>query len=337
MDISQIKKRLTLWNLLFFGLGVLVLIFLLIQINFKDLLDLLIKIKVEYLLLGAVLYLCKGLIRAFRFKKIIRQNQSSFFKMLRLTFASSLASQVLPLKLGELTYVYLLKKDNRAPVSQGLSSLLVVRLLDLLAVSLIFILVTLTVPITGTLVIYFRSILGFMALLLVAILVLLFISGIDEKVIQFLNGFSIVRKFSILGKIVNWLSSFLLELKQYRWHQYLGWTGLACAEWLVNFAVFHALMLGFGFTPSYLDTVTAVTFSVLASVLPINSMGNFGTQEVGWTAGLTLLGYTKEAAISSGFATHLITLGYFLVYGGLSWISYLFNPGDARRDKQETV
>ena len=90
--------------------------------------------------------------------------------MLRLTFASSLASQVLPLKLGELTYVYLLKRDNRASISHGLSSLMIMRLIDLLAVSLLFIIFTITVQVPAGLTVYFKSILGFMALLLLIIL-----------------------------------------------------------------------------------------------------------------------------------------------------------------------
>ena len=130
MTFSSIKQRLSLWNILFFLFGLAVLFFLLKQIDFRNLVDLIFKIKPEYLLLGGILYLCKGLLRAFRFKRANQDYPLPFLKMLRLTFASSLASQVLPLKLGELTYVYLLKRDNRASISHGLSSLMIMRLID---------------------------------------------------------------------------------------------------------------------------------------------------------------------------------------------------------------
>ena len=326
MTFSSIKQRLSLWNILFFLFGLAVLFFLLKQIDFRNLVDLIFKIKPEYLLLGGILYLCKGLLRAFRFKRANQDYPLPFLKMLRLTFASSLASQVLPLKLGELTYVYLLKRDNRASISHGLSSLMIMRLIDLLAVSLLFIIFTITVQVPAGLTVYFNSILGFMALLLLIILFVIFISARDQVIIQFLTHFTLVEKIMLLKKGVNWLAHFLMDLKQYRWKQYLEWTALACAEWLVNFTVFYALLIGLGLTPTWFETIVSVTFSVLASVLPINSFGNFGTQEAGWSTGLVLLGYTRESAIASGFATHLITLGYFLVFGGLSWLSYFIFP-----------
>jgi glycosyltransferase 2 family protein len=326
MTLSVIKQRLSLWNILFFLFGLAVLFFLLKQIDFRNLLDLILKIKLPFLLLGGGLYLCKGLLRALRITRANQRYPIPFLKMLRLTFASSLASQVLPLKLGELTYVYLLKRDNRASISHGLSSLMVIRLIDLLAVSLLFIIFTFAVTVPDNLAIYFRSILGFMALLFIAILFVILISARDEAIIQFLQRFSLVEKIRLLKKGVEWLAHFLFDLKQYRWNQYLEWTLLACAEWLVNFSVFHVLLFGLGMTPAWFDTVVSVTFSVLASVLPINSFGNFGTQEAGWSTGLVLLGYTRESAIASGFATHLITLAYFLVFGGISWLSYFILP-----------
>jgi uncharacterized protein (TIRG00374 family) len=326
MTLSSIKQRLSLWNILFFLFGLAVLFFLLKQIDFKNLLDLIFKIKPEYLLLGGVLYLCKGLLRALRFKRTNARYPIPFLKMLRLTFASSLASQVLPLKLGELTYVYLLKRDNRASISHGLSSLMIIRLIDLLAVSLLFIIFTLTVQVPDNLAIYFRAILGFMAVLLAAILFVIFISARDQVIVQFFQRFALVEKIGLLKKGINWLAHFLSDLKQYRWSQYVEWTLLASAEWLVNFSVFHVLLIGLGLTPAWFDTVVSVTFSVLASVLPINSFGNFGTQEAGWSTGLVLLGYARESAIASGFATHLITLAYFLVFGGISWLSYYILP-----------
>ena len=205
------------------------------------------------------------------------------------------------------------------------------RLIDLLAVSLLFISVTLAVSVPPGLSLYFNSILGFMALMLAAILGVILVSSRDQAINAFLSAIPLVKRLGLLQKGLAWFAHFLADLKQYRWGQYLEWTLLAVAEWLVNFAVFHALLIGLGLTPAYLDTVVSVTFSVLASVLPINSFGNFGTQEAGWSAGLILLGYTRESAIASGFATHLITLAYFMLYGGISWLSYLIFPGQAEQ------
>jgi hypothetical protein len=35
------------------------------------------------------------------------------------------------------------------------------------------------------------------------------------------------------------------------------------------------------------------------------------------------MGFSRENAISSGFATHLLTLAHMLLLGGFSWLTYL--------------
>ena len=113
------------------------------------------------------------------------------------------------------------------------------------------------------------------------------------------------------------------ELARYSPRETSEWGVLAGLEWFVNYFAFHVLMLGIGMDPRFLDTVVCVTFAALASVLPLNSFGSFGTQEAGWAAGLLLMGYPRESAIASGFATHLLTLAYMILLGGLSWLTYL--------------
>ena len=322
------KKPFSLWNIIYFILGLFLLYYLLKQIDFHNLLQLIFQIKLDYLLLGGFCYLCKALLRALRYKRLNRRISPGFLEMLRLTLATSLASQILPMKLGEFSYVYLMKKTNRSSISYGLSSLMVIRLIDLLAISLLFIIVTLTVHQTVDISIYFYSILWFIGFLVAVILGLLLLSKTDRVNLQFILRFRPVEKLPILKKLLVGLENFLANLKQYKFSEYLEWIGLACLEWLVNYAVFQAILLGIGLTPSLFDTVVSVTFASLASVLPINSIGNFGTQEAGWATGLILLGYTKEIAITSGFATHLLTLAYMLVLGGISWLSYFirFKP-----------
>lgn len=317
------KKILSPWNILYFVLGLFVLYFLLKQINFHDLIQLIFQVKIEFFLLGGLLYLCKSLVRALRFKRINRRFSPRFMEMLRLTLATSVASQVMPMKLGELSYVYLMKKEEQSSISFGLSSLMVIRLIDLLTISLLFIVITLIAHPSAKLSIYFQSILWFMAFLLAIIFGLLVLSAFDRANLQFLLQFRLVERLPLMKKLALGLDNFLTSLKQYTIFEYLEWTGLASIEWLINYFIFYTLMVGLGLAPTFFDTVVSVTFASLASVLPINSIGNFGTQEAGWATGMVLSGYSKEVAIASGFATHLLTLAYMLFFGGIAWLSYL--------------
>lgn len=323
MKATTAKSRLSWLNILYFVLGMAVLIFLLRKIDFNGLIRLVVSVNPLYLLLGGVIYLCKALVRSMRLVSVNQRSRPRLMDMLRLTLAYSLAGQILPLKLGELSYIYLLKKDQRSSIPQGVSSLVVVRIFDLLAIALLFVLISLLVRLPQNLSVYFYSVLAFVGVLLVIIVLMLALARFASPILNFIFGLRLVQKLPFAPKIRGAAQSIFDELIQYRPGQYALWGGLALVEWLVNYASFHVLLLGIGMTPTFFDTVVCVTFAALASVLPINSFGNFGTQEAGWATGLVLLGYPQEIAITSGFATHLLTLGYMLLLGGLSWISYL--------------
>lgn len=298
-----------------------VLYLLLSQINFRDLSQLLFTIKPIPLLLGGFIYLCKASVRSYRITRLNKSSRLSQLKMLRLSLASSLASQILPFKLGEFSYVYLLNREDKASLSQGLSSLVILRVFDVLAVAILFLGISLWEGLPDDLSNYYIPILIFMAGVALAFGIWMLASR--------LKGFALgqLRRLKIFSipaadKILRGLESLIDSLKQYKAAEYPLFIFLAVLEWLVNYATFHVIMLGMGFTPTVFATVVAVSFSILASVLPINSLGNFGTQEAGWTSGLLLMGFSKTDAIATGFATHLITLGYMLLFGGIAWISY---------------
>lgn len=316
------KKYFSAWNLLYFVLGLLVLFFLLRKIDFAGLMRLILNIQPGYLVLGGLIYLCKAGVRSARFTRMNARAHPSYLKMVRLSLATSLASQLLPLKLGELSYVYLLKKDLRSSIPQALSSLMVIRVFDLLAIALLFLGYSFATRLPANLSVYFYSILGFVGVLLFLILGLLLISRTGAGILDYVFRFALIKRIPFLRRLRRGLEGIFTELRQYSGREYLEWTALSVLEWAVNYAVYHVILLGIGLTPSLFDTVVAVTFAALASVLPVNSFGSFGTLEAGWATGLVLLGYPQEIAISSGFATHLLTLFYMLLFGGISWVSY---------------
>jgi len=305
-----------------------ILYLLLTQINFRDLSQLLFAIKPAHLILGGFVYLCKASVRSYRITRLNKSSSLSHLRMLRLSLASSLASQILPFKLGEFSYVYLLKKDDKASLSQGLSSLVILRVFDVLAVAILFLGISLWEGLPDDLSTYYVPILIFMGGVAFAFGIWMLASR--------LKGFALgqlrrLKVFSLpaVEKSLQGVESIIDSLKQYKSAEYPLFILLAVLEWLINYATFHVIMLGMGFTPSFFVTVVAVSFSILASILPINSLGNFGTQEAGWATGMILMGYSKVDAISSGFATHLITLGYMLLFGGIAWISYWLTSAPA--------
>ncbi len=325
MNTAKNTKYFNPLNILYFVLGTLLVVFLLFQIDFQDMLSVILNVSPGMLVLGGLLYLCKGLVRGFRFWRINANLRPGFFRMLRLTLGTSLASQLLPLKLGELTYIYAARKDFRTTLSQSLSVLIVVRIFDMLAISLLFVLAALLLAVPGYLTIYFRYIVAFIALLLLVLVIFLVAGRHVSAVGGWLMRVRWFNRSRWLRKIEQTVEALLEELSRFRGSQYLELAGYSLLEWGVNFGMYAALLYGIGLTPSLFDPVVAVTFAALASLLPINSFGNFGMQEAGWMTGMMLLGYSRETALTSAFATHLLSLGYMLILGGAAWLSYLVN------------
>jgi uncharacterized membrane protein YbhN (UPF0104 family) len=82
----------------------------------------------------------------------------------------------------------------------------------------------------------------------------------------------------------------------------------------IKFAAYWSLLLAVlherGFGPRELPfwrVFLGVTGAELSATLPIHGIAGFGTYETAWTLGFTHLGLDRETAILSGFATHLLS------------------------------
>ena len=63
-----------------------------------------------------------------------------------------------------------------------------------------------------------------------------------------------------------------------------------------------------------LQIVFISSIGIAFIIIPIRSIGGFGTTEGIWTIGMLLLGFDKEIAIQSGFTVHLIVLFNVLIF-----------------------
>jgi uncharacterized membrane protein YbhN (UPF0104 family) len=78
--------------------------------------------------------------------------------------------------------------------------------------------------------------------------------------------------------------------------------------WAGIFACFYWLLRGFGAPMTLAQVVTGGSVTGLSGLLPVNTVGNFGTLEAGWTAGFVAVGLQPSMAVASGLAMHVIVL-----------------------------
>ena len=229
---------------------------------------------------------------------------------------------LLPIRSGEVAYVWLLHRAGRVPGIANVGSLVVARLLDGAAV-LLALLVALPLAMAGGSSQHVDRIRG--AALLAAAVV-----GITVLV-----AFLAVRRYAAVRRMLRTVNA--------RWsNRWLGAVtdALARAEdvvhqwatlnvlgpvlvytiltWLSIFVTFcficRALALPLGFA----GCVVAGSPPVIVSSLPVPTLANIGAYEAAWVLGLSLAGTTGPTAVSSSLAVHGMNLAFaadLAIYG----------------------
>lgn len=100
----------------------------------------------------------------------------------------------------------------------------------------------------------------------------------------------------------------------------VGW-GITFAIWFGTcFLCMQGLRFS-GFDISLTDTVLGSTIASLSHVLPINAFGSFGSLEVGWTFGFAILGFEPRGVLAVAFVLHVLLMIFLVVSAAIAWAS----------------
>jgi len=299
-----------------------ILFVLLTQISLKDLVTLLKSADPVWAALGAIGYLLALLFRALRFKWLIHSKDIPLLELFRVTVFHNLSIMVLPSKLGEFIFPYFLNKISGISITEGLASLIASRVYDFFIILTTFLFAS----------IGFQNLFKinpFLIILLTALL-LVFIFFAFSHMSGLLIGFS-----SVLGKVSKWRGP--KNIKSFLWVQrkmneiaedfyaikarraYLPVSLTSFISWVMVFWMCYAFLRGFGIDISFLRVVFGSAVGMMASALPISGLGNWGTMEIGWTAGFLMAGLNKGKAIASGFGVHILVFITCVVISFICW------------------
>lgn len=223
------------------------------------------------------------------------------------------AVQVIPARLGELSLPVLLQREAGLSLSGGAGTLLAVRALDLAALG----------AWAGTAVgirwgLDRPVILAASAALALPLLLLPLLAawadGLATRLLapRGLAGRRWTRRVRRARAALDLLRRRPARLLAALFFSLAGWGFLWLSVWCLLQAIGH---------PMALDTVVLGTASAtVATLLPINIVGTFGTMEAGWTAAFTALGVPVEIAAASGLAVHILSLLVTVAYGALAFV-----------------
>ncbi|MGQ9609106.1 MAG: lysylphosphatidylglycerol synthase transmembrane domain-containing protein [bacterium] len=300
-------------------IGILLAYLLLSRIDPRDIPRALSGISLVSVLISFFLYTISVFLKALRFK-VILSTKIKIFRLFPIVSLYMFFSNILPMRAGELSYVYLLKKEESTSGVKSFASLIISAFGDILILIFAMFLVGWhlrkeLIAQTNDILSYLKSnkvsTIGLNHVLVIILVIFLAIfmillskrkkldkqsrisNEIKAKVTEVINEIKYVKfdkKFLIIV-----LLSFLIILFRFLTQWYIVKSmNLAIGIWEFSFAIL---------------------FGVLFSLIPIHGPAGIGTVEAPYVLSLVYLEVPKNDAITSGFVLHILIILFTIILG----------------------
>lgn len=288
-------------------------------------------------LLGTAAFLAMVVARVIRYRVLLRA-RVGHGPLTLITLVRGMLADLLPARIGTLSYVYLVRTRAGVPLDDALSSFFLAFVLDVVAIAPLLLLALASVGfgISGA------GVLAALAVLLLAgsvagVFLLAPILRLAGRLVGAPGGGG--SRPVWLDRAGETLESTAARVDEVRARgALLPAFGLSLlvrltkfgAHWMFLQAVLVPLGVPWG-EMSFLRSFLGVAGAELSAMLPISGLAAFGTWEAAWALGFTRLGLTQEQAILSGFATHVLSQVHDYGLGVLSLL-LLMRPGAGGED-----
>lgn len=298
-------------------ISVLAIYFIVSQVNLTQLIEALAQARYRYVVPVLVILALGLYTRALRWRTLLNDGIAPV-KAFHILNVSYFVNGILPLRLGEVARAYLASRAQPpVPLLRSASTIIVERLLDLLAVLVLLGFALAAGPLPDEY--RFTAVVGILAVL-VGFGVLVFVANrpgfgrwmvnrlitlvpqlgqfkLQEWLDQFLEGLLLLTDLRLLGKAI-------------------GWTGIS---WGLSVLGGYILMFAFFDSASWVSTclyIAAASFVIAIPAVP----GNIGTYEWAVMLALAATGYgtiTDPVVISFAVVLHAVNLGVYILLGGV--------------------
>jgi uncharacterized protein (TIRG00374 family) len=302
-------------------IGTVVSIFIIVilfrNLDFEKLKEIDLSINYFLLFLALLLSITATFFRSLRFK-ISLKNEISLKSILSKTLFYNFYTRFFPGGIGELSFVYMLRKSVERGSVRSVNSLMITRLYDLLTIT-IFLLAgfgfnQLNTDETNVYLIFFIVI----AMLFGCVILFLDrIISLFEKIFRKSKSKIGKRIYVLVGELKN-------ESLHNKKNKYLMF-GYSVLFWAINYLMVYVFCHSINMQISYFDAIIVSSFSIITGLIPINTLGGFGYKEGGLTLALIFIGFIKQDAIIYAFLIHLVSLFLALLSAGVGLIIEMIN------------
>ena len=259
------------------------------------------------------------LAKALRFRALLNLD-SSVYRIFPILALHTFWGNILPMRTGDVSYVYLMQRRQKVEATQGIASLLVASLIDLiLLIGLViatawFLRDGLRDTFSGTVLYLMPFLIGS-----VLISVVVFVSVAPNVCMKFAD-LCAAPLLRLEQRPVSWVVNnglrVLQELTAFRSNRRFLEVWLYSVLCLViRFGFQCYLVVEMGVDVPIMQVLFALAFTNVFNLLPVQTVGNFGTTEFPFVWLLTHFGTSVETATVTGFSLHILILIYCLPLG----------------------
>lgn len=309
-------------RLIYIGLSVLVSIgllwFLFSRIKAEDVIQTFSRINIPALMAYTAIALIAAWLRAWRYKILLRPQPISWGNIFLVTFIRNSLIDLLPARIGALSYIYVLNKRLSFPFEQATSTFVISFTLDFLTLSPFLVVAIIAVGLGSTAIsavsLFWISLVFF----LVIFLFLWRLVPVSRFLLRFyrslLNVFRLNEKRGArlsLEKFELTIQSLsLIQERKIQFPVFILSLFIRLAKYISVYLLFFSLLRSHGFSLrslSFWMFILGISGAELTSALPIKGLAGFGTWESAWALTFRLMNFDPRLAIISGIGVHLIT------------------------------
>lgn len=291
---------------------------LLSNVKTEDIVRTLSRIFVPALLVYMALALIAAWLRAWRYKLLLRPQPISWPNMFLVTFIRNSLIDLLPARIGSLSYIYVLNKRLGFSFETATSSFILAFVLDFLTLGPFLIVSVLAVGLGA------NSLSTPLFLLVAAAFFLLVFLVYWQLVPAARFVLAVFRRILRIGKLeertasrtaVQKFESTIQSLEAVRRQGqavpiFILSLFIRLAKYISIYALFFGLLRSQGLSLgdlSFWTFILGLSGAELTSALPIKGLAGFGTWESAWALTFKLMNFDPRLAVISGIGVHLLS------------------------------
>ena len=283
--------------------------------DFDSLIGNIATINITFVLVSFLIFLLTIIIVSLRLLFVLHLSaKEKFIPSLDVSVIHTVLLCILPARLGDVCYPFLLNKNLNIIMSHSVVNLLVLRLYDFLVSALLFLISTVMLSINAA---------DKLVLQKTALVFFIIAISILGTMKYFSSVYIIPNKYKDkskkLGKFIGILSQLQEGFNVISIVDHIILFSMTCLKWALSIGVIFFIFRSLNMNILVAETILVTTGMNLVVALPIQTVGGFGITEAAMAFLLGLVGYATDQAVSYSLATRFIWLAMPLSIG-IIWL-----------------